>query len=226
MSIKCGAKTKSGTKCKHPAGHRTSHVGTGRCWLHGGASNGAPKGNKNALKHGLYARIYSDAEMEAAKEMLGTIENEIAISRLQLASLLMQQREQQDSPAIQEIHEKTIVQTGADDQRARFIDDLKASADRCGEEYDPDGDEEYIEAKESEIFERKRAYQRRDFSTEIARLIALIGRLESQRLGLQLNQLQIEQLKAGDKNKNGDESRMSGEELDSEISELLGTIFI
>jgi uncharacterized protein YjcR len=27
----------------------------GRCRLHGGKSTGAPKGNKNALKHGRYA---------------------------------------------------------------------------------------------------------------------------------------------------------------------------
>ncbi len=26
----------------------------GRCRMHGGLSPGAPKGNKNALKHGLY----------------------------------------------------------------------------------------------------------------------------------------------------------------------------
>jgi uncharacterized protein YjcR len=26
----------------------------GRCRMHGGPSPGAPKGNKNALKHGLY----------------------------------------------------------------------------------------------------------------------------------------------------------------------------
>jgi hypothetical protein len=26
----------------------------GRCRLHGGLSPGAPKGNRNALKHGLY----------------------------------------------------------------------------------------------------------------------------------------------------------------------------
>jgi hypothetical protein len=27
----------------------------GRCRMHGGMSPGAPKGNKNALKHGLYS---------------------------------------------------------------------------------------------------------------------------------------------------------------------------
>ena len=29
-------------------------MGNGRCRLHGGPSPGAPKGNRNALKHGRY----------------------------------------------------------------------------------------------------------------------------------------------------------------------------
>lgn len=33
----CGAKTDDG-KCKNVAGHKTEHVGVGRCYLHGGAS--------------------------------------------------------------------------------------------------------------------------------------------------------------------------------------------
>jgi len=28
----------------------------GRCRMHGGLSPGAPRGNKNALKHGLYTK--------------------------------------------------------------------------------------------------------------------------------------------------------------------------
>ena len=44
----CGAKKKDGTLCKILA------MPNGRCRLHGGASPGPPKGNKNALKHGLY----------------------------------------------------------------------------------------------------------------------------------------------------------------------------
>jgi hypothetical protein len=36
------------TTCKSPA------IANDRCHMHGGASTGAPKGNKNALKHGLY----------------------------------------------------------------------------------------------------------------------------------------------------------------------------
>jgi hypothetical protein len=51
-SPRCGAKTRSGTPCISPAVH-----GKTRCRMHGGApGSGAPRGNKNALKHGLYTR--------------------------------------------------------------------------------------------------------------------------------------------------------------------------
>lgn len=45
---RCGAKTRKGTACLGPA------MPNGRCRMHGGKSTGAPKGNKNALKHGRY----------------------------------------------------------------------------------------------------------------------------------------------------------------------------
>ena len=47
-SPRCGAKTRRGTPCKSPA------MPNGRCRMHGGKSTGAPKGNKNALKHGYF----------------------------------------------------------------------------------------------------------------------------------------------------------------------------
>jgi uncharacterized protein YjcR len=51
-SPRCGAKTRSGKPCMSPAVH-----GKKRCRMHGGApGSGAPRGNKNALKHGLYTR--------------------------------------------------------------------------------------------------------------------------------------------------------------------------
>lgn len=34
----CNARTRSGNLCRLPAGHRTTHVGQGRCRLHGGAT--------------------------------------------------------------------------------------------------------------------------------------------------------------------------------------------
>lgn len=49
-SPRCGAKTRQGTPCRSPI-----VSGKKRCRMHGGAEgSGAPKGNKNALKHGYY----------------------------------------------------------------------------------------------------------------------------------------------------------------------------
>jgi hypothetical protein len=51
-SQRCGAKTRSGKACKSPA-----VSGKKRCRMHGGApGSGAPRGNTNALKNGLYTR--------------------------------------------------------------------------------------------------------------------------------------------------------------------------
>ncbi len=51
-SPRCGAKTRSDKPCMSPAVHDKR-----RCRMHGGApGSGAPRGNKNALKHGLYTR--------------------------------------------------------------------------------------------------------------------------------------------------------------------------
>ena len=45
---RCRARTRRGSPCQSPA------MPNGRCRMHGGTSPGAPKGNKNALKHGRY----------------------------------------------------------------------------------------------------------------------------------------------------------------------------
>ena len=51
-SLRCGARTRSGKPCRSPAVD-----GKKRCRMHGGAAgSGAPRGNKNAVKHGLYTR--------------------------------------------------------------------------------------------------------------------------------------------------------------------------
>src|SRR3546814_7139697 len=44
---RCGARTRSGAECRSPAVR-----GKRRCRMHGGNSCGAPKGNRNAWKHG------------------------------------------------------------------------------------------------------------------------------------------------------------------------------
>lgn len=49
-SPRCGARTRKGTPCRAPA-----VTGKARCRMHGGAAgSGAPRGNRNALKHGQY----------------------------------------------------------------------------------------------------------------------------------------------------------------------------
>jgi uncharacterized protein YjcR len=63
-SQRCGAKTRSGRPCRSPAVQ-----GKQRCRMHGGApGSGAPRGNKNARKHGLYTR-----EAMAQRRQLGEL---------------------------------------------------------------------------------------------------------------------------------------------------------
>jgi hypothetical protein len=48
----CGATTRCGGSCRSPAAR-----GKRRCRMHGGAAeSGAPSGNQNARKHGLFTR--------------------------------------------------------------------------------------------------------------------------------------------------------------------------
>ena len=64
-SLRCGAKTRSGTPCKSPA-----VSGKKRCRMHGGAKgSGAPLGNQNALKHGLYTKETKEFDRQI-KELL------------------------------------------------------------------------------------------------------------------------------------------------------------
>jgi uncharacterized protein YjcR len=65
QSPRCGAKTRSGGECRAPA-----VAGRTRCRMHGGAhGSGAPKGNQNALKHGLYTRE-AKAELKELRELI------------------------------------------------------------------------------------------------------------------------------------------------------------
>ena len=51
----CGAKTRNGAPCRGKAVH-----GKARCRMHGGKGSGAPKGNRNALKHGGRSAAFRD----------------------------------------------------------------------------------------------------------------------------------------------------------------------
>lgn len=232
---KCGAKTRAGGKCQLQAGHGTDHIGTGRCRSHGGASNGAPKGNKNALKHGIYSKLFTDSEINEAKEMQGSIENELAIARLQLLNLLKIMRKYGDNPILDKVEEKTIVQDEGDHKKNKekkdFLKALVKSAKQAGEEYDPDGDEDYIfmddpdQSGESEVFERKRTFQRRDLTGEFIRLTTLIANLERQLLQSSKTRVEIEMIRKGEKQVD-DVEQFTDAELDAELQKLIGGLSV
>ena len=74
LGPRCGARTRSGTPCQSPA------MANGRCRMHGGKSPGAPIGNSNALKHGLYTAeaIASRRELVALIRSMRGLVNQAA----------------------------------------------------------------------------------------------------------------------------------------------------
>ena len=108
----CGAKTRSGEPCKRRA------LANGRCRLHGGKSTGPKdssklRGNKNALKHGMYETIWLDTLTEEERELYYQVstdpnlqvDSEYRLSELRIRRMLIriQQEEQKDEPDHAEI---------------------------------------------------------------------------------------------------------------------------
>jgi hypothetical protein len=61
---RCGARTRAGRPCRTPP-----VTGRARCRMHGGAKgSGAPRGNRNALKHGRYTAA-AKAERQALMDL-------------------------------------------------------------------------------------------------------------------------------------------------------------
>jgi len=56
---RCGARTRAGHACRSPAIH-----GRARCRMHGGKGSGAPRGNRNAWKHGARSAEYAEIVRE------------------------------------------------------------------------------------------------------------------------------------------------------------------
>ena len=58
---RCLARTRSGKPCQSPA-----VAGRKRCRMHGGTNPGAPRGNRNAFKHGYYSMEAKALRRQAA----------------------------------------------------------------------------------------------------------------------------------------------------------------
>ena len=86
----CGAKTRENTICKRKA------LCNGRCHLHGGKSTGPRDqyGNQNARKHGIYSRTITKEEQGILSLInLGSVDEELVVSRIQLRRALIHQAE-------------------------------------------------------------------------------------------------------------------------------------
>ena len=101
MPDACGAKTRAGGSCKAPP------MENGRCRVHGGPSTGAPKGNTNALKHGIYSKHFTDEELEIAEKIeLGDVSNELRLCRIRLRRALDAEEAACGEPELEEVLER------------------------------------------------------------------------------------------------------------------------
>ncbi|AXE31625.1 hypothetical protein DK842_18005 [Chromobacterium phragmitis] len=88
----CGAKTRSGKPCAGAA------MKNGRCRMHGGRSTG-PVGHKNHVTPGsIYSKYMTPEEQaEAAALELGSVDEELRLTRIRLARALKQEQERADT---------------------------------------------------------------------------------------------------------------------------------
>ncbi len=100
MAKTCGAKTRSGARCK------TSPMKNGRCRLHGGMSSGPPKGSANAATHGIYQKHLTDDEQDQYEAIeLGAVDHELRLTRIRLARALAAENKADGQPELEEITE-------------------------------------------------------------------------------------------------------------------------
>lgn len=94
---RCGAKTRSGGRCRSAA-----IAGKKRCRMHGGAhGSGGQRGNSNARKAGIYSDVLSAEDIEALSLCkVGSLDDEIGIARIQLRRALAEQTRQDASAGI------------------------------------------------------------------------------------------------------------------------------
>lgn len=106
----CKGTTRKGQPCGKPPGWGTSHNGTGNCRYHGGASPGAPIGNKNAVTTGEYETIYVSALSESEQDLyervetkpLPQIEMELKLVCVRIHRMLIRVRRLEEAEALSE----------------------------------------------------------------------------------------------------------------------------
>ncbi|HEX8894454.1 MAG TPA: HGGxSTG domain-containing protein [Terriglobales bacterium] len=114
----CGAKNRSGQPCK-----RHAAVGSKRCKLHGGNNKPAKKGNKYAAKPGgLYSAYLTPEETKIAAALtLGSVDEEIRLTRIRLMRALRLEEERADTAEL----ESEVERDGAENVTAHHERHLK-----------------------------------------------------------------------------------------------------
>ena len=125
----CGAKNRSGEPCKKHA-----LIGSKRCKLHGGKSTGNPKakGNVSAVKHGIYSAFLTDEENVIADSlMLGSIDDELRLTRIRLMRALKREEEFGNSLEVDSSTERDIAASvGAKSETSYKVRDYSGLIDR------------------------------------------------------------------------------------------------
>lgn len=108
----CGAKSRGGTPCK-----RHAVEGGKRCKLHGGKSTGPRNqvGNANAAAPGaLYSKYMTPEEQASAATLeLGSVDEELRLTRIRLARALGQEQERADTLELESEKTEPVAFEGA-----------------------------------------------------------------------------------------------------------------
>jgi len=166
---RCRAKTSRNTPCMNYA------LANGRCKYHGGKA-GAPKGNKNKLKHGIYGVGLHADEYEIYDSIeLGTLDEEIRLARVRLRRCLRAQRwwEEQRN----KVHEEIELGELAGEYGKKHLD-ITSVEERKGTYLNKDGEEK-------DTWQRKILRSKIDYQKEIRASTNLIKELEKTRKELQ-----------------------------------------
>ena len=85
--------------------------------MHGGTNPGAPKGNQNALKHGIYTKQFTDEELIVHGDMkLGQVDDEIRLCRIRLRRAIEAEASSRGEPELEEIVTRGLTAPTADDE--------------------------------------------------------------------------------------------------------------
>jgi hypothetical protein len=104
MANNCGAKTRAGGRCRKPK------MPNGRCRFHGGLSTGPGLKNQNAVTHGIYAREWTDEEIEVSRHVqLASLDDEIRLTSIRLRRALAAEAAAQGKPELEEITEHDLI---------------------------------------------------------------------------------------------------------------------